>query len=328
MRVAMFGYQTWGHRTLQSLLDSDHEVVLVVTHPKSEHAYEKIWDDSVAELAEKNDVPVLLRNRTDDPELLTALHEARPDVIVANNWRTWLPPELFDLPPHGTLNIHDSLLPAYAGFSPIIWALINGEERVGVTAHRMNPELDAGDILVQRAVPVGPADTATDLFHRTVDLIAPIVRESLDLIASGRATTHWQPQDRSRASFFHKRSAEDSRIDWSWPAERLERLVRAQSDPYPNAYTFHRGQRLRIVSATASEGRYGGTPGRIFIREGDGVVIVAGPDSHTGHGRGLLVLRLRTDDGTEHAATDYFHAMGGYLTVRPQESNTRTPQGA
>ncbi|MGW3287123.1 methionyl-tRNA formyltransferase [Streptomyces sp. NPDC001002] len=317
MRVAMFGYQTWGHRTLQALLDSDHEVVLVVTHPKSDHAYEKIWDDSVAELAEKNDVPVLLRNRPDDPELLAALREAAPDIIVANNWRTWLPPELFDLPPHGTLNIHDSLLPSYAGFSPIIWALINNEPRVGVTAHRMNGELDAGDILVQRSVAVGPTDTATDLFHRTVDLISPIVRESLDLIASGQDTGQWQPQDRSRASFFHKRSAEDSRIDWSWPAERLERLIRAQSDPYPNAYTFHRGQRIRIVSAGVSEAFHGGTPGRIFIREGDGVVIVAGADAHNGRCRGLLVRRVRTEDGTELAAADYFRTMGGYLTARP-----------
>lgn len=317
MRVVMLGYQTWGHRTLQALLDSDHEVALVLTHPKSDHAYEKIWDDNVAELAEKNDIPVLLRNRPDDPELLDAVRAARPDIIVANNWRTWLPPELFDLPPHGTLNIHDSLLPAYAGFSPLIWALINGEDRVGVTAHRMNAELDAGDILVQRAVPVGPTDTATDLFHRTVDLIAPIVSESLDLIASGRDAGQWVPQDRSRASFFHKRALEDSRIDWRWPAERLQRLVRAQSDPYPNAYTHHRGQRLRIVSAAVSEGRYGGTPGRIFIREGDGVVVVAGPEAHSGRSRGLLIRRLRTDDGTEYAAGDYFRTMGGYLTERP-----------
>ncbi|WP_432160925.1 methionyl-tRNA formyltransferase [Streptomyces sp. NRRL F-5630] len=317
MRVVMLGYQTWGHRTLRALLDSGHEVALVVTHPRSEHAYEKIWDDNVAELAEKHGVPVLLRNRPDDEELLAAVREARPDIIVANNWRTWLPPELFDLPPHGTLNIHDSLLPAYAGFSPIIWALINGEERVGVTAHRMNAELDAGDVLVQRSVPVGPDDTATDLFHRTVDLIEPLVRESLDLIGSGRDAGQWVPQDRARASFFHKRADEDSRIDFQWPAERLERLVRAQSDPYPNAYAFHRGKRLRIVSAGVSEGRYGGTPGRIFIREGDGVVVVAGPEAYTGRHPGLLVRRVRTEDGTEYAARDYFRTMGGYLTSRP-----------
>ncbi len=185
MRVVMFGHQTWGHRTLQALLESSHEVVLAVTHPKSDHAYEKIWDDSVAELAAAHDVPVLLRNRPTDPELLQAVKDAQADIIVANNWRTWLPPEIYDLPPHGTLNVHDSLLPKYAGFSPIIWALINGEAEVGVTAHRMTEDLDAGDILIQRSVPVLPTHTATDLFFATVDLITPIVHEGLDLIESG-----------------------------------------------------------------------------------------------------------------------------------------------
>ncbi|GAB3959762.1 hypothetical protein GCM10027614_79980 [Micromonospora vulcania] len=98
MRVIMFGYQTWGHRTLQALLNSEHEVVLVVTHPKSDHAYEKIWDDSVAELAEKHGVPVLLRNRPDGDELMEQLRAAEPDVIVATNWRTWIPPQIFNLP--------------------------------------------------------------------------------------------------------------------------------------------------------------------------------------------------------------------------------------
>ncbi|MYT99052.1 MULTISPECIES: methionyl-tRNA formyltransferase [unclassified Streptomyces] len=314
MRVVMFGYQTWGHRTLQALLDSEHDVVTVVTHPRSEHAYEKIWSDSVADLAEKHGIPVIIRNRPDG-ELLDRLKEVAPDIIVANNWRTWLPPEIYNLPVHGTLNIHDSLLPAYAGFSPLIWALINGEPEVGVTAHLMDEELDAGDIVVQRSVAVGPTDTSTDLFHRTVDLIAPVTTEALGLIASGR--TEFTPQDRSRASFFHKRAEEDIRIDWNWPAENLERLIRAQSAPYPSAFTFHKGQRLDVLAAVVSEGRYGGTPGRIFYREGDGVVIVAGADARTGRNHGLAITRVRTGDGRELPATEYFTSMGGYLTGRP-----------
>jgi methionyl-tRNA formyltransferase len=315
MRVAMFGYQTWGHRTLRALIDAGHEVALVVTHPRSDHAYEKIWSDSVAGLAEANGIRALLRTRPDDAELLAELKAADPDLIVANNWRTWLPPEIFALPRHGTLNVHDSLLPAYAGFSPLIWALINGEPEVGVTAHLMNAELDAGDIVVQRAVPVGPKDTTTDLFHRTVDLIAPITTEAISLIETGNVVPI--AQDRSKASFFHKRAPRDSLIDWTWPAEDIERLVRAQSDPYPNAFAYHRGEQLRIAAASVSAGHYGGTPGRIFIKEGDGVVIVAGPEARRGHSPGLLVERVRTADGTELAAADYFTTMGGYLTDRP-----------
>jgi methionyl-tRNA formyltransferase len=314
MRVVLFGYQTWGYRTLEALLASEHDVALAVTHPASEHAYESIWSDSVAELAQANGVPVIMRNRPDE-DVMSAVKDAEPDIIVANNWRTWIPPHLYELPRFGTLNVHDSLLPAYAGFAPVIWALINGESEVGVTAHLMNETLDAGDIVLQRAVPVGPKDTATDLFHRTVDLIGPIVVDALAMIASGRRD--FVRQDESMASFFHKRSIEDSRLDFSWPAEDLERLVRAQSDPYPNAYCYHGQTRLRVIEADVSAKRYGGTPGRIFIKEDDGVAIVAGADARFGRNRAFLVRRVRLDDGTELPALAYFRRMGGYLTAHP-----------
>jgi methionyl-tRNA formyltransferase len=310
----MFGYQTWGHRTLKALLSSGHEVVLVVTHPRSEHAYEKIWDDNVADLAAESGIPVVVRNRPDEG-LLEQLRAVAPDLIVANNWRTYLSEEIWALPTHGTLNVHDSLLPTYAGFSPLIWALINGEPEVGVTAHMMDGTLDAGPVVAQRAIPVGPRDTTTDLFHQTLELIEPILLEGLAAIAAGR--TDFTPQDRSRASFFHKRSDEDSRIDWTWSAAELDRLVRALSDPYPNAYCYYKGERLRITGARVSTEKYGGTPGRIFYREEDSVVIVAGANARSGKEHGLCVVRVRTDDGTDHLASDFFKSMGGYLTSRP-----------
>ncbi|HEU0088378.1 MAG TPA: methionyl-tRNA formyltransferase [Pseudonocardiaceae bacterium] len=315
MRVVMVGYQTPGYRTLQALLGSAHQVVLVMTHPQSDHAYERIWNDSVAELAEQYGVPLLVRRRPDDAELLCRLRAAEPDIMVATNWRTWIPPEVFTLPAQGTLNVHDSLLPAYAGFAPLIWAVINGEQQVGVTAHMMDGELDAGDIVVQQAVPVEPTDTATDLFYRTLELYGPVVLSALDLIAAGG--NRWTKQDRSKASFFHKRSPEDSRIDWTWPARDIANLVRAQSDPYPNAFTFHQGERLRILMASVSARRYGGTPGRLVIRDGAGVVVVAGADARRGQHPGLVIERVRTDDGAEHPAAGYFPRMGGYLSSHP-----------
>ncbi|GAB1692293.1 methionyl-tRNA formyltransferase [Krasilnikovia sp. M28-CT-15] len=315
MRVVMFGYQTWGHRTLQALLDSEHEVVGVVTHPAGDGAYERIWSDSVAELAQAHGVPVTVRERPDDDELYEHLTSLAPDVIVATNWRTWIPPRIFTLPRLGTLNVHDSLLPAYAGFAPLIWALINNEPEVGVTAHMMDATLDAGPIVLQRSVPVEARDTTADLFQKTLALFGPITVEGLAEIASGR--TDFTPQDRSKASFFHKRSEEDIRIDWNWSAEELDRLVRAQCAPYPQAFCYHRGRRLEIVSAEVSANVYGGTPGRIFYREGDGVAIVAGADARRGRNKGLLLTRVRPEDGEEMSAGAYFTAMGGYLTSRP-----------
>ena len=310
MRVALFGFQTWGHRVLEHLTGSKHEVALVVTHPRSDHAYESIWSDSVEDLARSSGVPVLVKDRP-DAEVLAGL--AGVDVMVACNWRTWIPPEVFTAPRLGTLNVHDSLLPRYAGFAPLNWAIINGETEVGVTAHVMDDRLDRGDIILQWAVPVGPRDTATDMFHATLEMMGPITLEALDHLEHG--TGDRIVQDMSQATFFHKRSVGDSRIDWTRPAVDIVNLVRAQSDPYPNAFTFAGDRRLRVLHASATDHRCGGTAGRVFARtaDGDGVIVVCGPAAHRGANPGLVLERLRDDDGREGPARDFFPRLGGYL---------------
>lgn len=314
MRVVMLGYQTWGHRTLQALLKSRHEVCLVVTHPASDHAYESIWADSVEDLARSEGVEVFLAKRP-TPELIARVAELKPDVMVANNWRTRLPEELFAIPKHGTLNLHDSLLPKFTGFSPVIWSLISGATHTGLTAHLMDDELDTGDVLVQRSVEITPTSTGTSLVLDTLDLVPDVLEEALDKIESGTAVPI--PQNLAERTFFHKRSDRDSLIDWTWPAADIERFVRALSDPYPNAYTYFRGERLRVIASHVSRCTYGGTPGRVFIEEDGGMVIVAGAQAYRGQSPGLVLDVVRTEDGIDHNAMDYFGHGGGYLTNAP-----------
>ncbi len=314
MKVVLFGYQTWGHRVLQALVDSRHEVVLVVTHPQGEDAYETIWTDSVHELAEVHGIPVLVKTLPDH-EAAQRVRACDADVMVACNWRTWIPPEIFDAPRLGTLNVHDSLLPAYAGFAPLNWALINGEPEVGITAHHMDEQLDRGLIILQPRVTVADSDTIGDLFAKTLVLFGPTTIEALHHMEHG--TGERREQDLARASFFHKRADEDSRVDWTWPARDLANLVRAQADPYPNAYCYDGPARLEIRVASVSPGCAGGTAGRIFARRSDGVIIVAGPDARRGRNHGVVVEQVRTQDGEELAAGDYFARMGGYLTSHP-----------
>ncbi|MFI0776304.1 methionyl-tRNA formyltransferase [Streptomyces sp. NPDC021212] len=316
MRVVYMGYQTWGHRVLEALLDSEHEIPLVITHPSSNHAYETIWNDSVAHLAEQHEIPVLERKYANDDEVAELLRELKPDLLVSSDWRSWVAPHIYALATYGAINIHDALLPRYGGFAPLNWALINGEPEVGVTVHFMNEDFDLGDIVVQKRVAVEDKDTVTDLFHKTVDLFAPAILESLELIGSGR--TDWIKQDPSQATFFHKRSLEDSRIDWNWSAKDISNLVRAQVDPYPNAFAYYKGQRIRIVAASVSSMRLGGRVGRVFRPEGEGVAIVCGPDARSGAEYGLVVERVRTEDGTQYNGVDFFRTMGGYVTSRPQ----------
>ncbi|MGY2030829.1 methionyl-tRNA formyltransferase [Nocardia gipuzkoensis] len=309
MRIVSFGFQTWGRKTLQALIDSEHEVVLAVTHPASEQSYKAIFSDSVEELAREHGIPVHLTERA-DAETIDLVKRVEPDVIVVNSWYTWMPAELYNLPPHGTLNLHDSLLPKFTGFSPVLWALISGASETGLTVHRMDEGLDTGDILVQRSIPIGPTDTGTELVLRGMELIPGALGEALAALDSGTAV--WRPQNKVERTYFHKRSERDSRIDWTWQAEDLERFVRALSAPYPRAFTHYRGERIEVLAARVSEARYGGTPGRVIVQEGGGAV-VTGADAHRGGNRALVITRVRTAAGAEHDGAEFF-ARGGYLT--------------
>ncbi|MGK8520624.1 methionyl-tRNA formyltransferase [Nocardia abscessus] len=309
MRIVSFGFQTWGRKTLQALIDSEHEVVLAVTHPASEQSYKAIFSDSVEELAREHGIPVHLTERA-DAETIDLVKRVEPDVIVVNSWYTWMPAELYNLPPHGTLNLHDSLLPKFTGFSPVLWALISGASETGLTVHRMDEGLDTGDILVQRSIPIGPTDTGTELVMRGMELIPGALGEALAALDSGTAV--WRPQNKAERTYFHKRSERDSRIDWTWQAEDLERFVRALSAPYPRAFTHYRGERIEVLAARVSEARYGGTPGRVIVQEGGGAV-VTGADAHRGGNRALVITRVRTAAGAEHDGAEFF-ARGGYLT--------------
>ncbi|NKY37172.1 methionyl-tRNA formyltransferase [Nocardia speluncae] len=313
MRIVSFGFQTWGRKTLQALIDSEHEVVLAVTHPASEDSYKGIWSDSVEELAREHGIPVHLTERA-DTETIDLVKRAEPDVIVVNSWYTWMPPELYTMPTHGTLNLHDSLLPKFTGFSPVLWALISGADEFGLTVHRMDEQLDTGDILVQHSLPIGPDTTGTELVLAGMELIPGAVHEALEALASG--TAQWRPQDKAARTYFHKRSDRDSRMDWNQQAPDLERFVRALSAPYPRAFSHYRGERIEVLESSVSAARYGGTPGRVIVQEGGGVV-VCGPDAYRGDNHGLLITRVRAADGAEHSGAEFFR-RGGYLTDTPE----------
>ncbi|MBY0286580.1 MAG: methionyl-tRNA formyltransferase [Mycobacteriaceae bacterium] len=312
MRIVFFGYQTWGHKTLQALIDLKQDVMLAVTHPASEESYKAIWSAPVEDLARQHGIPVHFTERVDG-ETIDLVSRAQPDVIVVNSWYNKMPAELYGIPPHGTLNFHDSLLPKLTGFSPVLWALISGESEFGLTVHRMDEGLDTGDILVQHSLPIGPNDTGTELVLRGMDLIPGVLAEALDSLESGTAI--WRPQNKAERTYFHKRSERDSLIDWHWPAADLERFVRALSDPYPRAYTFYRGQPIEVIEAHVSEARYGGTAGRVIVQE-EGGAVVCGPNAYRGDNRGLVITRIRCADGIECSADKYFR-RGGYLTSQP-----------
>jgi len=307
VRLVFLGYQAWGTRTLQGLLDAGHEIALVVTHPASDDAYASLWDESVRALAERHRVPVLERATVNDPETARLLARHEPELFVMSNWRRWLSPDVYRLAPHGAINAHDALLPAYGGFAPINWAVAAGERETGVTVHLVDEGLDTGDILAREHVPIGFEDTATDVYHRTLPLFPELVTKAVAQLESGTAAP--VAQGRAGASFFPRRSRRDICIDWQRTPTAIYNLVRAQSDPYPSAFTRHDGTELEILSSRLRTGSYRGTPGQIVNREDGGVAVVCGGDG----AQALVVQRVRPAGGEALAAGDYFERLDGCL---------------
>lgn len=304
------GFQTWGTASLDALLKSRHVVPLVITHPESKHEYETIWNDSVKALALSHNIPVIERQYANNKKIGQAISDVKPDMIVLSDWRTWLSPMIYSIPKYGAVNIHDALLPKYGGFAPINWAIINGEIETGVTVHFVSEEFDLGDIVLQRKVPISFFETATDVFYKIIEIIPGLTLEALELVERGKVK--FIPQDRNKATFFHKRSGRDSLIDWGRSNIEIYNLIRAQSDPYPNAYTFHKGNRLKIKEASLPDKAYCGTPGRVFCRLKHGVVVVCGVSTENPN-QGLIIHLVQEGNGKVVEANDYFNQMGYYL---------------
>jgi len=308
MRVVFMGFQTSGLVTLRALIDSGHEVTLVVTHFDSMDEYEVASNYSVKDYADQHGIPVI-QCRAANNETVRKITKIQPDIIVSSNWRRRISSSVTQSAQFGGINVHPSLLPKYGGFAPISWAIINGEVETGITIHIIDEEIDLGDIILQERVAIGFNDTATEVFHRTTPLIARMVPEALHQIGSRTAIRI--PQDRSQATFFHKRLERDIRIDWTRTNIEVYNLVRAQSDPFPNTYTFLKGNKLRIKKASLADPRYRGTPGRVFTRTPDGVVVLCG--SGNPGGQGLVIHIVQSNGGEQVTANDYFDRMGYYL---------------
>ena len=288
-RIGVFAYSQTGHACLEWLLDHGADVVLVVTH--ADRPGEKLWFPSVAELARARGLPVAFIEDPKSPEALARVRSAAPDLILSFYYRELLPEAMLRIPEKGAFNVHGSLLPKYRGRAPVNWAVLSGETRTGATLHRMLPRADAGEIVGQEAVEIGPDDTALEVQTRvTAAAVRLLERHRADLengTASGR------PQSESAASTFRARRPEDGRIDWSRGAREIHNLVRAVTHPFPGAFTDIFGTKT-FVWKTAVPGLadHDVFPGQVRT-EGGGLFVACGDDHY------LEILRLQPEGSVE-----------------------------
>jgi len=179
------------------------------------------------------------------------IDELRPDLLLVIGWYYLIPAKMRAVAPLGCVGIHASLLPKYRGGAPLVWAVINGETHTGVSLFHFDDGVDTGDIIAQESFEIDPEDTIADLLQKSEKACASVLRTNLPLLATGTAPR--VPQDHTGATQFPQRSQEDGLINWAWSAERVRNFIRAQTKPYPGAFTILAGKRIRIWSADVEE---------------------------------------------------------------------------
>jgi len=296
-RAIVFAYHNVGVRCLSVLLAHNVDVALVVTH--RDNPKEKIWFDSVLELAELHGIPFITPDNPNTTEVIAKIRALKPNFFFSFYYREMLKRELLEIPKQGALNMHGSLLPKYRGRVPVNWAIIHGETETGSTLHYMTEKPDNGDIVAQQAVPILPNDNALQVFQKVTVAAEMTLNDCLPNLLAGQVQA--VKQDLSKGGYFGGRKPEDGVIDWSQSAQAIHNLVRAVAPPYPGATTKLMGKSMRILQTLISKCTGSVENPAFYVKEGKAYAIC---------GQGVLrVIRFELDD-IELSASEFSDRFG------------------
>jgi len=267
MRIVFIGTGEIGVPTLEALLKSEHDVVGVVTQPDKPVGRAQLIEPPPikkaltrgASVGRALRVPILQLTKIKDPNAIEGICALTPDAIVVMAYGQILPRDVLEIPKIACLNLHASLLPRWRGAAPVQAAITEGDRETGITVMYMDEGVDTGDILLQRGTDILPNDTGGSLHDRLAQIAPEALLESLRLLKAKTAPRI--PQDNAQATYAPKLKRDDGRIDWSEPAEVVERKIRA-FNPWPGAFMQIAGQNLKIFSATIVD--FSGPPGEIL----------------------------------------------------------------
>ena len=263
MRIIFMGTPEFACPTLQKLLDRGEDVIAVVTQPdRPKGRGQQTLPPPVKVLAEKHGIPVMQPLKVRVPEVVESIRALAPDLIVVVAFGQILPKSLLDIPRHGCINVHASLLPRWRGAAPLNWCIINGETETGVTTMMMDVGLDTGDMLVKKSTSIDSDENTQSLHDRLSVVGAEALSETLDLLKAGKLVR--EKQDDALTCYAPMLKKEDGLIDWSREPQAIRNLVRGMT-PWPGAFSFLDGKMLKIYRVGTAGGE--GTPGSV-IRAG------------------------------------------------------------
>jgi len=287
--------------SLKMLIDEGYEVSAVITQPdKPKGRGKKVTAPPVKEYAVQRGIRVLQPEKVKTPEFAEQLREIKPDLLITAAYGKILPKEVLDIPPLGCINVHGSLLPKYRGAAPIHWSVINGDKVTGITTMYTDIGMDTGDMLVKREIPIPEDITYGELYERLALLGAEVLKETLVRLENN--TLERIPQNDSEATYAPMIKKEIGLIDWNKSAREIHNLVRG-TNPWPGAYTFYKGARLRIWKTELSDETFEEpVPGKLFKVTRDGVFVATG--------EGALKLReIQFDSGRKMDIAECWHNM-------------------
>ena len=298
LKVLFMGTPQFAVMSLLSILRDGHTVSAVVTQPDRPRGRGmEVAASPVKQFAVKHRLPVLQPGDCASSEFVRRVAELEPDVIVVVAFGRILPRSLLDIPRLGCINVHASLLPRYRGAAPINWAVMNGESVTGVTTMYMTERLDAGDIILQKEVPISPQDNAGRLHDKLMVEGAALAEETLRLISLGKAPR--TAQDEGSATYAPLLTLKDEMIDWNRTVERVCNQIRGMS-PCPGAHTVRSGKKLKVLQASAvqDEPRHG-SPGEVLAADEAGGFVVKACDG------AVRLEEVQPEGGRRMPAVDY-----------------------
>jgi methionyl-tRNA formyltransferase len=262
MTLVFLGTPSFAVPTLERIVQAGHRVLAVFTQPdRPKGRGGELAASPVKQTAQQLSLPVHQPERIRRPEPVEQLKQLQPDAMVVVGYGQIIPQSIIDIPRHGIINVHASLLPKYRGAAPIQWAIANGEPVTGVTTMRIDAGLDTGDMLLKWETPIGPEENAVELGQRMAQAGADLLVETLAGIDAG--TIHAAPQDNSHASLAPILKKEDGEVNWNWPARKIANRARGFL-PWPGAYSSFRGQLFHIWKARVADEPGQGPPGRLL----------------------------------------------------------------
>ena len=294
LRTVFMGTPDFALSTLQGLIDAGCQMVGVYTQPdRPKGRGKQLAAPPVKELALSHGLPVFQPTKLRQPEAVEELRQLAPDLIVVVAFGQILPKSVLEIPAHGCINVHASLLPKYRGAAPINKAIIDGETETGITTMYMDVGLDTGDMLIKQSLSIGPNETAGELHDRLALLGRETMLETLQQLCAGNLQR--KSQDDSQSSYAPMLKKEDGCLDWTRSAADLHNQVRGL-DPWPGAYTHLGGELLKLARTQVVEGS--GLPGSILTATRDGIEVACGSGS-------LLIGDLQLAGRKRLAAGDF-----------------------